>query len=203
MGYQNDKYSGIYVFEGIDNVGKTTIINRLKEKIREGTDYECVMITFPGNEPRTLGNLVYDIHHNEDKYLNETLNEASLQMLHVASHIDLIHRKLRKLCNNRCIVLLDRYWWSTYAYGLANGLNADIVQAIIEPELIFWEKIRVNKIFLIERQNRERDYKEAKENKIVSAYHELVSKEPKSIIIDNNSDVESTVTKIYNCIVEV
>jgi hypothetical protein len=26
MEHQNEKYSGIYAFEGIDNVGKTTIV---------------------------------------------------------------------------------------------------------------------------------------------------------------------------------
>ena len=33
MEHQNENYFGIYVFEGIDNVGKTTIVQRLKEKI--------------------------------------------------------------------------------------------------------------------------------------------------------------------------
>ena len=53
-----DAYSGIYICEGIDNVGKTTIIHALKERIQQTTDYKCVDVAFPGNEPRTIGELV-------------------------------------------------------------------------------------------------------------------------------------------------
>lgn len=198
-----DMYSGIYVFEGIDNVGKTTIVQKLKEKICETTEYECTIVAFPGNVPRTLGSLVYDIYHNQQKYFEESLNETSLQLLHIASHIDLLQRKLRKLNSEKCIVLLDRYWWSTYVYGLAGGMEENIIQAIIEPELLHWKDINVKKIFLLERDNREHDYEEVKDRKIVEVYRELSAGESKSILIDNNGSIDEAVTKIYNIIVGV
>ena len=113
----------------------------------------CIIVAFPGNDSRTLGSLVYDIHHNQKKYFEESLNETSLQLLHIASHIDLLQRKMRKLSSEKCIVLLDRYWWSTYAYGLAGGMDENIIQAIIAPELLFWKDINVKKIFLLERDD--------------------------------------------------
>lgn len=201
MEYQDEMYLGIYVFEGIDNVGKTTIVEKLKEKIWESMGCECVIVAFPGNEPKTLGSLVYDIHHNQAKYFETSLNETSLQLLHIASHIDLIQGKLRKLSTERCIVLLDRYWWSTHVYGVAGELDSNIVQAILEPELIHWKDINVKKIFLLERENRERDYEDAKDRKIVELYRELASKESKCDIIDNNGSIEEAVTKIYNSII--
>ena len=203
MEYQKGMYSGIYVFEGIDNVGKSTIVRRLQERISESLECECVIVAFPGNEPGTLGSLVYDIHHNQSKYFDIALNETSLQLLHIASHIDLLQRKLRKISAEQCIVLLDRYWWSTYVYGLAGELDENIVQAILEPELIHWRDINVRKIFLLERENRERDYEKAKDSKIVGLYRELASTESKSVIIDNNGSIEETVTKIYDSIVGV
>ena len=203
MEYMEDMYSGIYVFEGIDNVGKTTIVQKLKEKICETTEYECTIVAFPGNVPRTLGSLVYDIYHNQQKYFEESLNETSLQLLHIASHIDLLQRKLRKLSSEKCIVLLDRYWWSTYVYGLAGGMEENIIQAIIEPELLHWKDINVKKIFLLERDNREHDYEEVKDRKIVEVYRELSAGESKSILIDNNGSIDEAVTKIYNIIVGV
>lgn len=97
MEHQNEKYFGIYVFEGIDNVGKTTIVQKLREKISLSMGCECSVVAFPGNESRTLGSLVCDIHHNQSKYFDTSLNETSLQLLHIASHIDLIQRKMEKL----------------------------------------------------------------------------------------------------------
>ena len=203
MEYMEDMYSGIYVFEGIDNVGKTTIVQKLKEKICETMECECTIVAFPGNDPRTLGSLVYDIHHNQKKYFEESLNETSLQLLHIASHIDLLQRKLRKLSSEKCIVLLDRYWWSTYVYGLAGGMDENIIQAIIAPELLFWKDINVKNIFLLERDNREHDYDEVKDRKIVEVYRELSARESKSILIDNNGSIDEAVTKIYNVIIGV
>lgn len=113
MSIMEENNAGIYVFEGIDHVGKTTIVQKLKEQITESTDFRCVSIAFPGNEERTLGSLVYNIHHHQGKYFSNELNEASLQLLHVASHIDLIERQIRALSEeDNCIVLLDRFWWS-------------------------------------------------------------------------------------------
>lgn len=54
---------------------------------------------------------------------------------------------------------------------------------------------------MIERDNREQDYEEAKDRKIVGLYRELASKESKSVIIDNNGSIEEAITKIYNTIV--
>ena len=46
MRLKEDKFNklrtGIYVFEGIDNVGKTTIVSELKEKTSKVMDCEIV-----------------------------------------------------------------------------------------------------------------------------------------------------------------
>lgn len=190
--------SRIYVFEGIDNVGKTTIIKELKERLCKEMGYECEIIAFPGNEERTLGAFVYDIHHNEKKYIDYSINDASLQLLHVAAHIDLIQRKLMGEYGYIKIILMDRFWWSTYAYGLCGGLKSDVVSAILAPELIYWEKINVNKIFLIERKDREKDYEADKDILIVKNYRGLAQKDPKCQIINNDGSIEETTNMIFN-----
>lgn len=192
--------AGIYVFEGIDNVGKTTIIQALKKRIDKVAKIDCINISFPGHEPRTLGNLVYQIHHNEEQYFNIPINEASLQLLHVASHIDLIQRKLGPLSNSECIVLLDRFWWSTYVYGLAGELEEDMIRAIIAPELLFWKNINIQKIFLLERNERKRDYDVKKENMIIEKYRKFAEQESKCILVDNNASIENAVDRIYSSI---
>lgn len=195
-----DTYSGIYIFEGIDNVGKTTIIHALKKQIQATTDYKCVDVAFPGNEPRTLGELVYRIHHHEEQYFDVSLNETSLQLLHIASHIDLIQRYLEPLSNSKCIILLDRFWWSTYVYGLSGGLEENIIQTIIAPELLYWKDIDVKKIFLIERNKKQKDYELNKENTIIEKYRQLADKELLCTKLDNNESLEKVVNKVYRSI---
>lgn len=194
-------YSGIYVFEGIDNVGKTTIIKSLKEKICKETGCDCTIISFPGNEARTLGALVYDIHHQKNKYFDVLINDASLQLLHVAAHIDLIQRKLMEENSLQKIILMDRFWWSTYAYGLAGLLERDVIQAILAPELLYWEKISINKIFLLERKDREMDYETDKDISIGKSYRELAERVSNCQIINNDGSIEETIKIIFNKIV--
>ena len=194
-------YAGLYIFEGIDNVGKTTIIRALKERIQGITKNDCVDIAFPGNEPRTLGNLVYQIHHQGEQYFDMPINEASLQLLHIAAHIDLIQRRLKPLMDSKCVILLDRFWWSAYVYGLAGGLDDNIIQTIIRPELLFWKEINIKKIFLLERNERLRDYDCDKENVIIDQYRRLAEKELLCVKIDNNGKLEETINKIFNSII--
>lgn len=192
-----DAYSGIYIFEGIDNVGKTTIIHALKERIQQTTDYKCVDVAFPGNEPRTLGELVYRIHHYEEQFFDAPLNETSLQLLHIASHIDLIQRQLEPLSNSKCIILLDRFWWSTYVYGLSEGLEENVIQTTIAPELLYWKDINVKKIFLIERKKKQSDYELNKENAIIEQYRQLAENEVLCTRLDNNETLEKMVNSVY------
>lgn len=193
-------HSGIYIFEGIDNVGKTTIIHELKKHIQKITDYKCFDIAFPGKEPRTLGNLVYHIHHHEEQYFDTPLNEISLQLLHIASHIDLIQRQLSNLNNQRCIVLLDRFWWSTYVYGIVGGVEEDMIKSIIAPELFFWKGLNVKKIFLIERSDREKEYEKNKDDNILDKYRRLSENEPICTKLNNDNSIDDVVKKIYSII---
>ena len=194
-----DTYSGVYVFEGIDNVGKTSIIHALKQQIQETTGYRCVDIAFPGNEPKTLGNLVYRIHHNQEQYFNESINETSLQLLHIASHIDLIQRQLIPLSKSN-IVLLDRFWWSTYVYGLAGGVEKNIIQSMIAPELLYWKNINIKKIFLVERNKKQKDYELKKENAIIDEYRQLAEMESKCEKLVNDESLKETVNRVYESI---
>ncbi len=130
-------YAGVYIFEGIDGVGKTTIVQQIKEQITSTSTYTCIDISFPGKEPDTLGSLVYDIHHNQSKYFRYPLNEASLQLLHVSAHIDQLQNRFSIVNPRQDIILLDRFWWSTYVYGLTNGLSDRSVHSIISPELLY------------------------------------------------------------------
>lgn len=200
----NKIYSGnLYVFEGIDQVGKSTIVREIEIKLKE-MGISCSSYSFPGKTNGTLGALVYDIHHNRGGYLSKPLDPLSLQMLHVAAHIDTINNKIIPDLKEGKIVLLDRFWWSTYAYGMANGINKELIEDIVTPERKTLEKVSVDRYFLIKRktENREND---DYFNTVLSFYDKLANEEGKYNhvkIINNDVLLSDTVNIILKLILE-
>src|SRR5205807_4875972 len=95
----------LYVFEGPDNSGKTTLSLGLVEYLRsKGT--ACDSYAFPGCESGTLGEFVYRLHHDSQSIGIQSVTPTSLQLLHVAAHIDAIEsRILPQLESGRSVVL--------------------------------------------------------------------------------------------------
>lgn len=147
------KKGQLFVFEGPDGAGKSTISDGVKRKIEE--EKEVNHYSFPGKEPHTLGELVYKVHHGAEGYdLKRDIPPSSLQILHVAAHIDLISNKIIPDLNQGKVVLLDRYWWSTYVYGKVKGqVEPNVLDKLIEIELNYWKGYEPDKIFLINRDS--------------------------------------------------
>lgn len=193
----------LIVFEGIDNVGKSTIVN----SVSEGLKMFCPNVEvyqFPGKYKGTIGRLVYDIHHNLAKYNINSIDPLSLQLLHISAHIDILNSKIIPAIQNGHIVLLDRYWWSTIAYGVGDGIPPDKLYKIIDVEKMITDNI-YNKIFIyITRTNRVKDYLPDKEKAILNTYNELFNKEKSGLkyIIENDQEISITVNNVLTIIKE-
>jgi thymidylate kinase len=183
----------LYIFEGIDNVGKSSIITALKDKLLS-KGILCSTYSFPGKDPQTLGGLVYDFHHDMSRYVSSPVDPLSLQMLHVASHIDIINKQIIPDIRMGKIVLLDRSWWSTYAYGIANDIARSLLKKVISPEIELLKKIKVEKFILVKRDCI-CDYSDDFKNSVISSYEELFNKEAleSRALIINNSTLEDAV----------
>lgn len=142
----------MFVFEGPDGVGKTELARRLAGTLR-GQGVECEMIAFPGNEPRTLGSHVYRIHHEPASLEIDNLHAASLQTLHIAAHIDEIESRILPALRKGRIVILDRFWWSTWVYGLAAGVRSKALRHMVQLEGAYWGRVRPAVVFLLRRGN--------------------------------------------------
>lgn len=141
----------LYVFEGLDGVGKSELSRFFARHLtQEGV--ACDWLSFPGKEPGTLGEHVYQLHHNRTRYGLQSLNPTSLQLLYVAAHIDTIERRIIPALKKGRTIVLDRFWWSTKVYGTVGGTKSKLLNSIIGLELMVWRKVQPTALFLIQRK---------------------------------------------------
>jgi thymidylate kinase len=142
----------LFVIEGPDGIGKSTIIAEIVAGLR-GIGPQVEALSFPGKTPNTLGKHIYELHHDLERFSVANVDPGALQALHIAAHIDCIKREILPHLRNGRIVILDRFWWSTVAYGAANGVKADLLDAMVCLEGVAWEGRRPDMAFLIDRSH--------------------------------------------------
>lgn len=131
------------VFEGVDGCGKTTLARAVAhyyDVVAPGS--RLYTGAFPGVEPGTLGDLVYRLHHGtlDGAPQPKAIAPPALQLLHVAAHVDAILTRIAPAIASGGAVILDRYWWSTYAYA-RRDLSPERVWPLIAAERPFWDDL--------------------------------------------------------------
>lgn len=140
----------LVVFEGSNDVGKTTISQTLAHWLNErGSPSE--VHAFPGRSHGSLGHHVFQLHHAPLEFGVENISPAALQALHVAAHLDAIERTILPKLSSGIDVILDRYWWSTIAYGIAMGVPESLLESLIATELIAWRGLVPTLVVVLER----------------------------------------------------
>lgn len=141
----------LVVFEGPDGVGKTTLAKALVEELLQ-QGVPCEYFSFPGRAPGTLGRLVYEVHHDPGEFGINRIGSASLQVLHIAAHLDAIGQRIMPALETGRSVILDRFWWSTVVYGIVGGVDRGILDAMIGLELKGWAGVEPAVAFLVTRR---------------------------------------------------
>ena len=185
--------NNFFVFEGPDEVGKTTVISALEKRLIE-TGKNCISFSFPGRENSTLGGHIYELHHNLSLFKINEITPLSLQILHVAAHADIVERKILSLLEEqKTVILLDRYWWSTWVYGVTSGIPKKQLKALIDLEKTFWNNIYPTQLFLFSRPASDSP------SNLTQAYNELALLEHENhpiINLINNGTVDDAVNSI-------
>jgi thymidylate kinase len=120
---------------------------------------------------------VYELHQNPQRFGIEDLTAASLQLLHVAAHIDAIERRIKPLLASGKTVVLDRFRWSTYVYGLIGGVARDVLEGMIELERRVWEPLKPDRLLHISRESPLRNEPPDLWPRWRTAYQELAHRE--------------------------
>lgn len=197
------KHGKLFVLEGPDGVGKTTLAHYLVSYLRSVNE-PAIYRAFPGRAQGTLGYLVYELHHSPTTFGIGGINSASLQMLHVAAHIDEVSRAIFPALESGSHVILDRYWWSTWAYGLVSGVPKSFLEALRDLELGAWQGIEPAAIFCITRHSPLRETEELEVwVPLCQAYDELADAQARSqnvCKINNDGAIGDTLQKAVEII---
>ncbi|MCW9708847.1 dTMP kinase [Fodinibius salsisoli] len=189
----------LVVFEGPDNVGKTTISENVSKQLKKD-NIPTQNVAFPGNQHGTLGRFIYELHHKHNYYNINHIPQISLRLLHVAAHFDTINTSILPVIDKK-LVLLDRHWWSTFVYGKVGGIKREVLDKIMEIEKMAWKDIEPDIIFLINRKKPIEIRKNQKWMKLRAEYLKLAKRESvkKNIIkIENDNTIEETTQNIIS-----
>jgi dTMP kinase len=193
----------LFVIEGADEVGKSTLASLLVRSLRSKR-IPCDLVGFPGNEVGTLGRHVYELHHASRRFRVDNINPTSLQIMHVAAHIDGIERTVMPSLRKGRVVVLDRFWWSTWIYGTVGGANKDSLKAAIEVEAIHWKRIRPARVFVITRLAPLEPQRDMAVWKRISAFYKSFAVEERRkypvTIVENNSTPAAAVAQLERVI---
>jgi thymidylate kinase len=188
------KNGQLIAFEGIDGVGKTTISKEIAERLAQN-GRNATWHSFPGRDKGSVGELIYRLHHDAAALKIERITASSLQALHVAAHLDAIESVIIPALRSGRTIILDRYWWSTTAYGLASGVPEHFLHALIEAERVIWEEILPSNLFYVRR-------KKAFDQATAGAeahYSRIVEDERSNYpihVIENDNDLEDAIQQV-------
>jgi dTMP kinase len=140
----------LIIFEGPDGVGKSALAEAFRSRVA-ADGFNVELLSFPGKEEGTLGKLVYELHHDPQHFRLTSITPASLQVLHIAAHVDAIERRIIPSIQSGQIVVLDRFWWSTYVYGTVSKVSPQVLRPMIATEKAVWGATTPAILFLIDR----------------------------------------------------
>lgn len=127
----------LIIFQGVDAACKSAVCARYLSCLRD-RGASARLLSFPGKVPRTLGYLVNTPDHHPRSVGEDRLTPTSLQVLHFAAHLHAIETVILPSLEAGETIVLDRYWWSTWVYGIVGGSRPEILEALLETEHLAW-----------------------------------------------------------------
>lgn len=191
------KRGRLIAFEGPNEVGKTTVSRELSYTL-SASGRSCEWHAFPGRSSGTLGQHIYDLHHRPRSFGLGEIAPSALQALHIAAHLDAIERTILPKLAAGVDIVLDRYWWSTIAYGIAAGVPQQLLDSLVASELIAWNGFQPTLVVVLDRFSA-KPQEPSCASVLRREYRRLLKaadgRHP-AIFVDNNGTVEQTVAEV-------
>lgn len=172
----------LFVFEGPDDVGKSTLAKLLNDYMRQKGN-RTELLAFPGNSTGTLGELVYRFYHNPKAFGVVGVTPIGMQLMVTAAHVDVIESRIKPLIRSGVDVVLDRFWWSTWVYAQMDGVANTFRDRMIDFEIQSWEDIRPTTIFVVLRESPLLEQPHHRWPEILTLYKQLAQIEAKNVHI--------------------
>ncbi|CAL27036.1 dTMP kinase [Staphylococcus carnosus] len=197
--------SAFITFEGPEGSGKTTVLQRVAERLSQ--DYDVLKTREPGGVPAAeqIREILLD---------GEAVDDRTEALLFAASRREHLVEKVLPALKEDKVVLCDRYIDSSLAYqGFARGIGVEEVRAINEfainglyPDLTIYLDITAEtgreRIENNDRNMNRLDHESiAFHQRVIKGYHDLIDKEPERFkVIDANQELEAVVEDTYTAI---
>lgn len=210
-----NKKGKFIVFEGVDGAGKSTILEKVTQKINEKYNN----IVFATREPGGASNAQAESIRSFFISQLEAFDPITLAYLYAASRNEHILKTVIPMVNDGKIVISDRFVYSSYVYqGLSNGIDIKTIYEINKHtfdkldviDYIFYFDINAHNAFL-RRQNRiienAFDKKDEKFYEILlEKYKDAIKHKPfakKIIYVNANNSLEEVTLEVYNHLVKI
>lgn len=132
--------TGLFVaFEGIDGSGKSTPISSIAKRLEEAG--HSALVTHEPRHESSYGRQIYDILHGR----LPMVSPLALQRLYVIDRLHHVKEEIEPALSRGEIVIADRYWLSTLAFGMLDtslqtliDLHEEVFEGhFLKPDLTF------------------------------------------------------------------
>lgn len=197
--------SAFITFEGPEGSGKTTVLQRVSEKLAQ--DYQLIATREPGGVPtgEEIRKVVLE---------GENMDIRTEAMLFAASRREHLVEKVVPALNDNKIVLCDRYIDSSLAYqGYARGIGIEEVKQLndfaingLYPNLTIYLDITAevgrDRILKNQRDQNRLDKEDiAFHEKVIEGYQQIIQETPQRFaVVDATRNIDDVVNETYEII---
>jgi dTMP kinase len=117
----------LVVFEGLDDTGKTTQLDRFEEACYHPQGGDAIYDPKPlfTRQPADAPGIGPEIYELTERVDWSTASPLTRQLLHLAAHSEHYEHKVLPAIEDGSVIM-DRCWWSTMAYGYRGSVSDDI-----------------------------------------------------------------------------